>query len=768
VVTADTTGPGTVTATSGGVTSSAVSVTVTQAVATVEVTAPKTAFTALGETSTYTAVAKDAGGRVIAGASFAWSSSDNAVATVGSGTGLVTSAGNGTAAITATAGGVSGMATVTVSQLVATVTISPSSPAPLSALGATLQLTAEARDALGQPMTATMTWTSLAPAVATVSSGGLVTAESNGTAVIVAAAGDKADTVSVSVQPAVASVAVTPASVAMESTAADLQLTATAKDAGGAPVDGVAFTWASSNTAVVTVSASGVITPVADGTATVTATTAGVSGTNSVTITSGPLTRTFTGDASGDLLDPANWEPAGVPGPTDSLVIAAGTAPVLTGDFSIGTLTLEEGATLDIGSFDLTVSGDLVSGGVITGSGTVAMSGTDAAIAGTVPNLLVTGSVTAVGDVTVTGDFTVDGSASSFDVGSETVAIDGDLSTDNGALLVMSDPAAVLDIEGDLLLGGGDTDGFLSDGIIYLSGELVTVSVSFKTFNPDGNHTVVLNGTTQQRVYLYFPGVNNHRFQNLVIDNPAGVVFDTDVPILGDATILQGTVQSKVGTTTTVWAYGDINDAAGGRWRIARTVISGAAAVLPSALTTNLEFETATTLQSSFTVEGDLTVIGREAVLDLNGQDVTVAGDFSITDRGRVSMTAAAADLTVRGNTSFGGTSGSLFTAGRIWAEGDFTWVGNQAYVFAPSGSHEVVFSGTAPQQVQGVSSGVSAFQNVRVNAGADVTIVESVTVNGDMLLEGTFRIPALKTLTIAGTLTNTGTLVNDGTLIGG
>ncbi len=63
------------------------------------------------------------------------------------------------------------------------------------------------------------------------------------------------------------------------------QLTATTRDAGGVVLTGRTITWASGNTSVASVNASGVVTGNAAGTATITATSEGQSGTASVTVT---------------------------------------------------------------------------------------------------------------------------------------------------------------------------------------------------------------------------------------------------------------------------------------------------------------------------------------------------------------------------------------------------------------------------------------------------------------------------------------------------
>ncbi len=79
-------------------------------VTSVEVTPATQTLTAFGETFQFSAVAKDAGGRTVAGRTFTWTSSDEVVATVDAATGLATAVGNGTATITARTGGVSGSA----------------------------------------------------------------------------------------------------------------------------------------------------------------------------------------------------------------------------------------------------------------------------------------------------------------------------------------------------------------------------------------------------------------------------------------------------------------------------------------------------------------------------------------------------------------------------------------------------------------------------------------------------------------------------------
>jgi len=273
----------------GGQSDSA-SVTVIPApVASVSVT-PPSASTSVGLTVQLTATPKDANGNPLSGRVITWASNNTAVATV-SGNGLVTAVAAGSATITATSEGQSGTAAVTVSSVpVASVTVTPS-PASVQQ-GATVQLTATPKDANGNPLSGrVVTWASNNTAVATVNGSGLVTGVAGGSATITATSEGKSGTSSITVASVpVASVTVTP-SLATLPVAQTLQLIATPKDANGNALTGRTVTWSSSNTSAATVNGSGLVTGVAAGLSTVTATSEGQSGTAAITVqaSSGPL-----------------------------------------------------------------------------------------------------------------------------------------------------------------------------------------------------------------------------------------------------------------------------------------------------------------------------------------------------------------------------------------------------------------------------------------------------------------------------------------------
>ena len=150
----------------------------------------------------------------------------------------------------------------------------------------TVQLTATPQDSNGNPLTGReVTWASSDGAVATVSATGLVTGVAPGSATITATSEGQSGTAAVTVTPPVpvATVDVTPSAAEVE-LGSTLQLVATPRDEAGNPLTGRDVTWASSDAAVATVSATGLVTPVATGTATITATSEGQVGTASVTV----------------------------------------------------------------------------------------------------------------------------------------------------------------------------------------------------------------------------------------------------------------------------------------------------------------------------------------------------------------------------------------------------------------------------------------------------------------------------------------------------
>jgi uncharacterized protein YjdB len=199
VVTGQATGTATITATCEGKSGTATVTVSAVPVASVTVTPGDVSLTQ-NQTAQLTATPRDSAGNALTGRAVTWSTSAAGVATV-SGSGLVSANGPGSATITATSEGKSGTATVTVSvsgASVASVTVSPGS-ANLY-VNQTVQLTATPRDSAGNALTGrTVTWSTSAAAIATVSGTGLVTAKAAGGATITATSEGKSGTATVTV-----------------------------------------------------------------------------------------------------------------------------------------------------------------------------------------------------------------------------------------------------------------------------------------------------------------------------------------------------------------------------------------------------------------------------------------------------------------------------------------------------------------------------------------------------------------------------------------
>lgn len=267
---------------------------------------------AAGKTMQAKAELVDSNDQVISGGTFTWSTDNSAVATVSS-SGVVTGVKSGTVHVLASSSGKTGTSgtltitgtstgtttTTTTTASVASVTVTLNSSA--LTVGQATQANAVVKDSAGNVLTGrTLTWTSSNTSVATVSSSGYVTAKGAGSASITATTGGKSGSAPLSVTASttvpVASVTVTlsAGSVVVGGTS---QATAVMKDANGNVLSGRSVSWSSSNASVASVSTSGLATGVAAGTAQIIATSEGVTGSATLSVTA-PITTTTSGGSA--------------------------------------------------------------------------------------------------------------------------------------------------------------------------------------------------------------------------------------------------------------------------------------------------------------------------------------------------------------------------------------------------------------------------------------------------------------------------------------
>ena len=259
---------------------------------------------------------------------------------------------------------------------VATVSITGGSNAEV---GETIQLAASPRDLSGNTLSGrSVTWTTSAPAIASVSESGLVAAASPGSATITATIGGKTGSVGVSVSnAAVASVEVSLVT-SLLVTGRTTQAEAIIKGAKGQILSGRAVSWSTGTPTIASVSSSGVLTGGNAGTTNVIASVEGKTGIAQLTVTQPPVAMVTLSPASGYLN-------VGASGPVVATLQDA-TGTILTGRTISWTSTAPSVASVNQNGMVI---------GIATGSTTI--GATSEGVTGTM-----TVTVTAVAVATVT------------------------------------------------------------------------------------------------------------------------------------------------------------------------------------------------------------------------------------------------------------------------------------------------------------------------------------------------------------------------------
>ena len=205
-----------------------------------------------------------------------WSSSNSQVATVSGG--VVTAVAEGTAVITASADGKEAKCSVTVQNSViqvTSVTLNKSTLSLQKGQSETLTATVKPTNATDK----TVTWSSSDATIVSVDQNGLVSALKSGTATVMAKAGEKSATCTVTVTTPVVSVTLDRSSVTLEEgQSTTLTATISPNDA-----DEKTVSWSSSDTHVATVS-NGVVTAEKEGSAVITASAGGKQATCVITV----------------------------------------------------------------------------------------------------------------------------------------------------------------------------------------------------------------------------------------------------------------------------------------------------------------------------------------------------------------------------------------------------------------------------------------------------------------------------------------------------
>lgn len=229
-------------------------------VATVEISGAPASSVLEGTVVQLTATTRNAGGTVLTGRPITWTSSDAAVAQV-SAEGRVQTLRAGEVTITAAAEGKSAAVTVRIAvQPPASVQITGGPASGQVVAGATVQLTATARNAAGAPILGRpFTWTVSDAQLATVSATGLVQTLRSGEVVVTATNEGVSASYTLRILEPVATVQIVGAPTGPVVAGTVVRLRAVARSAAGDSLPGRTVFWTSGNYSVATVSPDGVV-----------------------------------------------------------------------------------------------------------------------------------------------------------------------------------------------------------------------------------------------------------------------------------------------------------------------------------------------------------------------------------------------------------------------------------------------------------------------------------------------------------------------------
>jgi uncharacterized protein YjdB len=282
-------GSTTITASAAGISGSATLTVTTPTLLSITLS-PQDAVIPLGTTQQFTAtgVYTDGSTQDLT-ATATWSSSATVVAAI-NGSGLAAGLFQGTATIQVNSGSVSASTTLSVgAPALVSIAVTPATATIAAGTSQQYQATGTYSDSSTQTIATTLlAWTSGTPAVATVTNTGLATGLTQGTTTLTGGFASVSASVTLIVGPPnLVSITVVPNAASL-SIGATQQLSATGIYTDGSTQNFTASTtWASSNTNVIGVSSTGLVTAVAAGSATITATSGSASGTAILVVTTG-------------------------------------------------------------------------------------------------------------------------------------------------------------------------------------------------------------------------------------------------------------------------------------------------------------------------------------------------------------------------------------------------------------------------------------------------------------------------------------------------
>lgn len=527
----------------------------------------------------------------------------------------------------------------------------------------------------------------------------------------------------------------------------------------------------------------------------------------------GGTTFTWTGSVSTDWSVAGNWNLGLVPGSSDTVDIPnVANDPVLSGDVTVAAInSLQSGATLTVGSHDLTVSG------TFTNHGTVILQGisTQALSFGTLTDDG-TFRYTGDGDGTADPTFTIQNLATYYNLeindstGLDTFAlttnitVNNNLTVTNGSFDISTTPHSII-VGGTLTVAGGAlvaTNGDIdANGGVTLTGGTLTAPNASNTFTIAGNFTHSTGGTfthssgtvsfdgssqgvlgdqattfyglskiasTVTPTFTFTKDATTTITGNLVLQGASGNVMNIVSTLSGTP----ATMTLSAGATQTVsYVNPKDNNAGGGLAIIARNSTDGGG-------TTNWFFNGGT-----FTWEGDVStdwstagnwnlgivpIAGDTAIVpDVATNDPTLTANVTVK---KLTLSQAGSLLTLAGfNLTVNDSTSPAFTnAGTLRLQGSETVT--LASADTSAGTFEYVGTGAgATHVISDISSGSGTdYYNVTFNDTGGVPDTFKVAPSAELKAANNVTVSSgtLDISTNANTLTTNGTLtVSGGTL---
>ncbi|MDX1567845.1 MAG: Ig-like domain-containing protein [Longimicrobiales bacterium] len=252
-------------------------------------------------------------------------------------------------------------------------------------------------------------------------------------------------------------------------------------------------------------------------------------------------THIWSGTASSDGSDPANWEGGTVPGIDSHAFVPSETpfSPIVPDGqlVEIGQMDIHPFTAVDLGSGAvLRVRGGGLQAGLggaggVVGLGTVEVVG--GLVSGTVSNLLVNGAVTLSDIVVASGNVTVP-AGSSLDLAAHLFISEGNFTVENSTAqtdhLVLGTSGALLEVRGTFTVGAQTN---LSAGSVHLLGDFVQQNLA-TAVTPTGTQFYLI-GTAQQTVTFATPGTggNGSHFGDLILGSGADILMGSEIHLTG-------------------------------------------------------------------------------------------------------------------------------------------------------------------------------------------------------------------------------------------